>query len=144
MRLPHVVAHRVRIGARDHVHTEGAAAGDERAEWIGLTEPCAAMMQWDRSRIVGDDPARAERCSIGVEAAEVVEPELRVEAAWVVLDERELYPAHRPIEPPTEGVARRHDCLRGQRRIGAGSERRGPKRSERSGTGGLKETATGN
>ena len=55
-------------------------------------------------RIVRDDSASAERGSIGVEAAEVVEPELQVESARVVLDERQLHPAHRPIEPAGERV----------------------------------------
>ena len=37
----------------------------------------------------------ASACS----TAEVVEPELRIEAAGIVLDERELNPAHRLVEP---------------------------------------------
>ena len=132
MRLPHVVAHRVRIRARDDAHAERAAAGDERAERIRLTQPRAAMVQRDRGRVVGDDAAGAERGGVGVEPAEVVEPELRVEAAGVVLDERELHPAHRPIEPAREGVGRRRDRLRGRRRAavtiacGAPSEANAP------------------
>ena len=118
MRLPHVVADRVRIGARDDAHAERAAAGDERAERIRLTEPRAAMVQRHLGRVVGDDAAGAERGGVGVEAAEVVEPELRVEAAGVVLDERELHPAHRPIEPARQqlaGFGRRRDDLRRRR-----------------------------
>ena len=106
MRDAHLVAHRVRIRASDDAHAESAASDHERAEGIGLPEPRAAMVQRHLGRIVRDDAASAERGGIGVEAAEVVEPELRVEPAGVVLDERQLHPAHRPVEPAGERVER--------------------------------------
>ena len=77
MRHPHVVARRVRIGSRDDLHAERAAARDERAERIAVAEPRAAMVQRNLGRVVGDDAAGAEAGGVGVQAAEVVQPELR-------------------------------------------------------------------
>ena len=143
MRLPHIVAHGVRIGARDDAHVERAAAGDERAEGIRLTHPRAAMVERDRGRVVRDDAAGAERGGIGVEPPEVVEPELRVEPARVVLDQRELHPPHRAIEPAREGVDTWRDRLRGGGRARGQESGRSAQRGERSSTGNLKETAAG-
>ena len=67
MRGPHVVAHGVRIGARDDVHAERAAAGDQRAERIARAQPGAAMVQRNLGGVVGDDAAGAERGGVGVE-----------------------------------------------------------------------------
>jgi hypothetical protein len=99
MRRPHVVAHRVRVGPRDHLHAERAAAGHERAERIGVAQPGAPVMERDLRGVVGDDAAGAEGGCIRMQAAEIVEPEIGVESAGIVLDERELHPPHRPIEP---------------------------------------------
>ena len=99
MRLPDVLARRMRVGSRDHVHAERAAAGDQRAERILVAKRVAAMVQRNLCRVVGDDPAGTERGGIGMQAAEVVQPELWIEAAGIVLDQRQLHPAHRPIEP---------------------------------------------
>ena len=99
MRLPHLVSHRVRIGSRDDVHPELAASRDERPERIALTEPGAAVVERHVGRVVRDDAAGAERCGVGVKTTEVVEPELRIEAAGIVFDKRQLHPTHRSIEP---------------------------------------------
>ena len=99
MRALRVVVGGVRIGARDDDHAELAAAGDQIAKRIAVTEPLAAMMERDRGRIVGDAAARAEADGVGFRALEVIEPELRIELARIVLDERELRPAHRAIDP---------------------------------------------
>ena len=104
----------MRIRASHDAHAESAASDHELAEWIGLPEPRAAMVQRHLGRIIRDDSASAERGSIGVEAADVVDPELQVESARVVLDERQLHPAHRPIEPAGERVERRAGGLRWQ------------------------------
>ena len=113
VRRPHLVADGVGIGARDDVHPERAAAGDERAERIAVPQPRAAMVQRHFRRVVRDDAAGAQAGGVGAHAAEVVEPELRIEAAGIVLDERELDPAHRPIEPPGQRVARPRRTRRG-------------------------------
>ena len=114
MRDAHLVAHGVRIRASDDAHAESAASDHELAEGIGLPEPRAAVVQRHLGRIVRDDSAGAERGGIGVEAAEVVEPELRVEPAGVVLDERQLHPAHRSVEPAGQRLERRAGALRWQ------------------------------
>ena len=95
----HLVADGVRIGTRDDLHALRAAARDQRPERIAVAKPCAAMVQRNLGRVVGDDAAGAQRGSVGVKPAEVVEPELRIEAPGIVLDQRQLHPAHRPIEP---------------------------------------------
>ena len=78
------------------------------------------MMQRDLRWIICDDAARAQRRRIGVQAPEVVEPERRIEAARIVLDQRQLYPAHRPIEPAGERRERRGVRLPGPGCLGGG------------------------
>ena len=68
-----------------------------------FAQPGAAMVQRHLGRVVGDDAAGAERGGVGVQPPEVVEPELRVEPAGIVLDQRQLHPAHRPVEPAGRG-----------------------------------------
>ena len=63
------------------------------------------MVERNLGRVIRDDPSGAERCRISVKTPEVVEPELRVEAAGIVFDERELDPPHRPVEPAGAAVA---------------------------------------
>jgi hypothetical protein len=130
VRPPHVVTHRMRIGARHDVHVQRATAGDERAERIAGAEPVAPMVKGNVCRVIRHDAARAQRRRVGVQAPEVIEPEPRVEVAWIVFDERQLHPAHRTIEPPglrlgCDGRALLHDdrC--------AIVARREPQRSER-------------
>ena len=112
-----VLADRVGVRARDHLHPERAAPGHERAERIAVSQPRAAVVQRYFRRVVGDDAARAQRRGVGVQAAEVVEPEPGIELARVVLDQRQLHPAHGPVEP---AVGRRRD-----RRVHAGLWRGG-------------------
>ena len=112
VRLLHVVVRRVRIGARDDDHAELATAGHEIAERIAVAEPLAAMMERHRGRVVRDASAGAQAHGVGLRAAEVVEPERRVELPRIVLDERELRPAHRTVDP--RGI-RRAAAARGSR-----------------------------
>src|SRR6185436_17281453 len=56
-------------------------------------------VQRDVGGVVGDDAAGAQRGGVGVQPAEVVEPELRFEAAGIVFDQRQLHPAHGAVEP---------------------------------------------
>ena len=67
MRRPHLVARGVRIGSRDHVHAERAAAGESVAERIAGPQPRAPMVQRNLGRVVGDDAAGAERRGVGVQ-----------------------------------------------------------------------------
>ena len=129
----HVVVGRVRIRARDHDHSELAAAGDELAEHVPLAEPGAAVVERNRGRVVGDTAARAEADRVRARAGEVVEPEGGVELDGIVLDERELGPAHRPRGPGWSRVGGR--CVaRARRREGRaerqvkGAERRAGER----------------
>ena len=94
-----VVAGRVRIGAGDHLHPHGAAAADQLAERIAGAEPGAAVMEGDVGGVVGDDAAGAEAGRVGMDAAEVVEPEGEIDAAGIVLDQHQLRPAHRFVAP---------------------------------------------
>src|SRR5260221_7006485 len=100
---PDVLADRVGIGARDDLHAERAAPCHERAERIGLSQPRAAVVQRHFGRVIRDDAARAQRGGVGVQAPEIVEPEPGIELPGVVLDQRQLHPAHRPVEPAVRG-----------------------------------------
>jgi len=69
------------------------------AERVAVSHPRAAVMQRDPGRIVRDDAAGAQAGGVGVNAAEVIEPERGVVPSRIVLDERQLRPAHGPLEP---------------------------------------------
>src|SRR6188472_3786213 len=91
------------------------------------------MVERNFGRIVGDDAAGAQACGVCLDSAEVVEPELGIEAARIVLDERELRPSHRPVEParayrlgrrPRTRLPVLREVRRARkRRIGAGASR---------------------
>ena len=70
MRLPHLIARRVRVGARDDVHAHRAASRHERAERIAVAKPGAAMVQRHLRRIVGDDSAGAQCGGVGMQPVE--------------------------------------------------------------------------
>ena len=129
VRARRVVARRVRVGARDHLHPHGTAAADQLAERIAGAEPGTAVMEGDLGRVVGDDTPGAEAGRVGMDAAEVVEPEGEIDAAGIVLDEHQLRPAHRLVAP---GGRRR---TRTDRRGGHGRLRgaRCPRRHEGAG-----------
>jgi hypothetical protein len=99
MRLPDFIAHGMRIDPRHDVHVERAATGDQHAERVRIGEPRAAMMEGDLGRVIRDDPAGAQGRGVGVQPAEVVQPEFGIESAGVVLDQRELDPPHGLVEP---------------------------------------------
>jgi hypothetical protein len=108
---------------------------------IAVAHPGAAMMQRNFGGIVGDDAAGAEGGGVGVKPPEVVDPELGIEAAGIVLDQRELRPAHGPIEP---AACCRGRCGRLLRRGRDGSGRGGrPDRRERTGAGDLEKVPAG-
>ena len=143
VRRLHLLAHRVRIGPRHHVHVERAASRHQRAEGIGPAQPGAAMVERHFRRVVGDNAAGAERRGVGVKAAEVIDPELRIETAGIVFDQRQLHPTHRSIEPTLQragGSFRTLDKRRSARRAGVE-----PERGERGCAGGdLQEVPAGN
>src|SRR5215510_3238171 len=116
VRLLHVVVCRVRIGAGDHNHPELATPGHEIAEHVACTEPGAAVMQWNLRGIIRDTTAGAQADRVGFRALEVVEPELEIELARVVFDQRELRPSHRLVHPRRSGRGRDTEWLSGKRR----------------------------
>lgn len=99
MRRLHVIVGRVRVGAGDDDHAQFTAAGDDFAEGIGLAKPLAAVVKRNLRRVIRHAPTGAEANRVGARALEVIEPELRVELARVILHERELRPAHRFVHP---------------------------------------------
>jgi hypothetical protein len=99
MRVVHVLVRRVRIGARDDNHVPLPASLEQVAERIGVSHPGAPVVQRDVRRVVRDDAASAQTRGVRVDAREVVEPELPIVPRRIGLDERQLSPPHRPIEP---------------------------------------------
>src|SRR3982074_367660 len=61
-------------------------------------------MQWDLSRVVRNTPACAQTRRVAMRLFEEVQPEVDVVLNGIVLNQRQLRPAHRPVEP----VAVRH------------------------------------
>ena len=100
----HLIANGMWIRPRDDVHAQAATSRNQRPERIGTAQPGAAMVERHLRRVVGDNAAGAERRGVGVKAAEVVDPELRIETAGIVFDQRQLHPTHRTIEPTLEGA----------------------------------------
>ena len=79
---------RVRIGPGDDVHAHCAAAGKQVAKGVAGAEPRAALLQRNLRRVKRHHTARAQAGRVGVNAVEVVEPELRIVVAGIVLDKR--------------------------------------------------------
>ena len=135
----HIVIGGVRVGARDDDHAELAAAGDEFAEHIAVAQPGAAMVEGNLGRVIRHAAAGAEADGVRLGAREVIEPELQVELARVVLDERQLGPAHGLVDPRRRGRdGAGHGCVRAER----GAERKLADADGRAGHGrGLEEMA---
>ena len=135
VRRLHVVVGRMRIGAGDDDQAQLPATGHEFTKHVALAKPGAAVMERHLRRIIGHATPRAEAHRVRAGALEVVEPELGIELARVILDERELRPAHGFVHP-----ARRR---RSHRRRVDGIKLRAWPSSEReqraAGTSGLKE-----
>jgi hypothetical protein len=68
----------------------------------------ASMMERNIRRVIRDAASRAQADGVGMGAFEIVEPELKVELARIVFDERELRPTHRLVDP---AWSRRRDCV---------------------------------
>ena len=108
-----VVMRGVGIGSGNYRHVQLAATGDKIAERICAGQPLAAVVKRNPGGIIGHASARAETGSVGVRAAEVIQPEVEIVLAWVVFDQGELRPAHGTVEP-TGGIG----WLRGDREGG--------------------------
>ncbi len=89
----------MRIGSRDHYHSQLAATGRQIAERVAVAEPLRAVMQRNLRRVERHAAAGAQARGIGVRPAEVIEPEVDVELSGVVLHQGKLRPSHRMIEP---------------------------------------------
>ncbi len=99
MRVVDILVGRVRIGARHHDHAQLAAARHQLAEGVAVAQPRAAVMQRDLGGIVGHAAAGAQAGGIGMGAPEIIQPESEVVLAGVVFDQRQLRPAHGPVNP---------------------------------------------
>src|SRR5439155_24818854 len=125
MGVVNVVVGGLWVGAGDDYHAKLATASDEVAERVGIAEPLTAVMKGNRCRVIRDATARAQAGCVRRGALEVIEPELRIELAGVVLDEGELRPAHWAVNPVGKtGVERLGQQTR-FRQANQGNERTG-------------------
>ena len=99
MSVVNVLVYGMRIHARDHIHAQLAAARQHFAERVAIAKELAAVMQRYLGGIKRHASAGAKACRVGVNSLEIVEPEGRVVASRVVLDEGQLRPSHGPVEP---------------------------------------------
>ena len=76
-----------------------AAAGDKFAQNVPLAEPCAAVVKGDVRWVIGHAAAGTQADCVGLGALKVVEPELKVPLARLMLHKRKLSPAHWPVHP---------------------------------------------
>jgi hypothetical protein len=101
----HVIISGMRVRAAYDHHSHVPAPLDQVPEHVPVPEPGAAVVERHLGRVVGHAAARAQAHRVAVGPLEVVEPELRVEGAGVVLDECQLAPPHRPSCP--RGIGQR-------------------------------------
>src|SRR5204862_2820289 len=95
---------------------EFAATVDQLPERIRITQPLTAMVKGNFRRITSHAPSAAQADRIRSSPFETIEPKLPVEFAWIVLNERELRPAHRFVHPGGRGRRRRCADNRSKRR----------------------------
>ena len=82
-----------------HLTLQLPATGHEFTKHVVFAKPRTAMMERHLRRIIGHATSRAEAHRVGAGALEVFEPELGIELARVILDQRELRPAHGLVHP---------------------------------------------
>src|SRR6185369_11568290 len=87
------------IGPGDDHHSQLPATRDQFAERIAIAEPFTSMMEGNFRWIKSDAAARAETDRIRMGAFEIIEPELDVELPRIILDQGELCPTHRLLNP---------------------------------------------
>src|SRR5437667_124475 len=101
--LMHVVVGGMGVGARNDHHSKFPTTGDECAERIAIVQPLTAVMQRNPCRIICYATAGAQTDSVGLRSLEIIEPKAGIESAWIILDQSELRPAHRFINPGGSG-----------------------------------------
>src|SRR4051812_33875782 len=99
MRIANVLMYRVRVGSRDHIHSEIAAAFHHLTKGIPVAEPFAAIVHRNLSWIERDASSGAQASSIGVNPAEIVKPEIWIVISRIVFYKGHLRPTHRPVIP---------------------------------------------
>src|SRR5690606_36160233 len=83
----------------DDVHSELTTAVVKRTKRVTITQIRAASMQRQIRWVVGEITSGADRRAVGVDPLKVLQPELRVETARVIIDECQVGEAHRALEP---------------------------------------------
>jgi len=94
MRVVDVLVDGVRIGPRNHVHAQFAAARYQFTEAVAIAQETAAVVQRNLGGIIGHAAAGAQADGVAMGALEIIQPEFGVILAGVILDQRELPPAH--------------------------------------------------
>src|SRR4029078_8078810 len=82
-------------------------------------------MQRNFGGVEGNAPARAKTSGVGMDTLEIVEPESRIVVSRIVLDEGQLCPAHRTVEPGVRGGFTREQGARSGRQYGFARVHRG-------------------
>ena len=91
--------HGMRIGAYDDGHVQCPGSLYRVAEKVGFAQTVAAILQGNLGWVVGDVAACAQHYAIGVNALEIVEPEIQVRVNRIVFRKGQLRPAHGPVLP---------------------------------------------
>src|SRR6185312_3088503 len=94
-----ILMNSVGVGARDDVHAQAAAAFHHLAEWIAVPQPFAAVVHGDPGGIERDASTGAKTSAIDMTAPEVIEPEVGIVVAGIVLYKSHLRPAHGTVIP---------------------------------------------
>ena len=81
-----VVVGGMRVGPRDDHHAKLATAHDQFAEDVAVREPLAAMVKRNLGRVIRHAAAGAQADCVRTGALEIIEPELQVKLAWIILD----------------------------------------------------------
>src|SRR3981081_90164 len=85
--------------SRDDNHAELSAPLDQSPKWIGIAQPLTPGVEGNARGIISDTSAGAQANGIRLGAFEIIEPELKIELAWVIFHERELCPPHWFVNP---------------------------------------------
>src|SRR5262249_44459352 len=103
VRLASVLVGGVRIGAGNYDQAQFAAADHQISKGIGVMHPGTAMMVRNLGRVVSDASTGTEAARVTVSALRIIQPELQIVLAGIVLHQGELPPAHRFIAPGRSG-----------------------------------------
>src|SRR6185437_8880171 len=99
MRAVYILMACVGIRPRDHIHSQCPAPLHEVTEGISIPQPLTAIVHRDFGRIERHHSARTEASGINMQPLEVIEPELRIVVAWIILNKAHLGPTHRTVVP---------------------------------------------